>query len=310
MLIDWFTVAAQALNFVVLVWLLGRFLYKPVLKAVDAREKKIAAELSDAAAKETQAEAQRAEFQRKNEEFDRQRAELLKKATDEAKAERDRLLEEARKAADALTGKRQEAMRIEAVNLDQAIRRRTQEEVFAIARKALTDLATTSLDARMTEVFLRRFRDMDGRAKAALGEAAKKGPDPALVRSAFELPPEQRAAVQDALNRAFSADVRIRFDTAPDLVSGIDLTAGGHKVGWSIADYLGSLEAAVAELLKGTDARDAPAPKPDAKGLGADASREPRPKAEAKAEANASAEPRTEAKAESKPIAPIEARSP
>jgi F-type H+-transporting ATPase subunit b len=39
MLIDWFTVAAQAINFLILVWLLKRFLYKPVLNAVDAREK-------------------------------------------------------------------------------------------------------------------------------------------------------------------------------------------------------------------------------------------------------------------------------
>jgi len=51
MLIDWFTVGAQALNFIILVWLLKRFLYKPILGAVDAREKRIAAELADAAAR-------------------------------------------------------------------------------------------------------------------------------------------------------------------------------------------------------------------------------------------------------------------
>ncbi len=55
MLIDWFTVGAQALNFVILVWLMRRFLYKPILHAIDAREKKIAAELADAAAKKAEA---------------------------------------------------------------------------------------------------------------------------------------------------------------------------------------------------------------------------------------------------------------
>ena len=48
MLIDWFTVAAQALNFLILVWLMKRFLYKPILNAIDAREKLIAKELADA----------------------------------------------------------------------------------------------------------------------------------------------------------------------------------------------------------------------------------------------------------------------
>ena len=162
MLIDWFTVGAQALNFLILVWLLKRFLYKPILDAIDAREKRIAAELADADAKKAEAQKERDEFQHKNEEFDQQRAALLSKATDEAKAERQRLLDEARKAADALSAKRQEALRSDAQNLNQAIRRRTQQEVFAIARKALTDLATTSLEERMGEVFTRRLRD-DGR---------------------------------------------------------------------------------------------------------------------------------------------------
>ena len=110
MLIDWFTVGAQALNFLILVWLLKRFLYKPILHAIDAREKRIAAELADADAKRAEAEKARDEFQRKNEEFDRQRAALLSQATDEANAERQRLLDEARKAADALGAKRQDTL--------------------------------------------------------------------------------------------------------------------------------------------------------------------------------------------------------
>ena len=96
MLIDWFTVGAQALNFLILVWLMKRFLYKPILDAIDAREKRIAAELADADAKKAEAKKERDEFQHKNEEFDQQRAALLTKATDEAKAERQRLLDEAR----------------------------------------------------------------------------------------------------------------------------------------------------------------------------------------------------------------------
>ena len=190
MLIDWFTVGAQALNFLILVWLLKRFLYKPILDAIDAREKRIAAELADAAAKEAEAKKERDEFQHKNEEFDQQRAALLSKATDEANAERQRLLDEARRAADALSATRQDALRNDAHHLNQAIVRRTQQEVFAIARKALADLATTSLEERLGEVFTRRLREMDGKAKEGLAKALKTASSPALVRSAFDLPAE------------------------------------------------------------------------------------------------------------------------
>jgi F-type H+-transporting ATPase subunit b len=288
-LIDWFTVGAQALNFLILVWLLRRFLYKPILHAIDAREKRIAAELADADAKKAEAQRERDEFQHKNEEFDQQRAALLRQATDEARAERRRLLDEARQAADALSAKRQETLRNDARNLNQAISRRAQEEVFAIARKALTDLATVSLEERLGEVFTRRLREVDGRAKAGLAEALKTASEPALVRSAFELPAEQRGAIQNALNETFSAEIRVRFETAPDLISGIELTANGRKVAWSIADYLESLQNGVAELLKERD-------KPDAKA-------EARPDAKAEAEPDAKAVPKAEPKPEAKPDA-------
>jgi F-type H+-transporting ATPase subunit b len=253
MLIDWFTVGAQALNFIILVWLLKRFLYKPILDAIDAREKRIAAELADADAKKAEAQRERDAFQHKNELFDQQRATLLSNATEEAKVERQRLLGEARQAADALSAKRQEALRSDARNLGNAIRRHTQQEVFAIARKALTDLATTSLEARMGEVFIHRLHEMDGQAKAGLAATFKTASDPALVRSAFDLPVEQRTAIQNALNETFPPEIRVRFETAPDLISGIELTINGQKVAWSIADYLASMETSVGELLKQTD---------------------------------------------------------
>lgn len=249
MLIDWFTVGAQALNFIILVWLLKRFLYKPILDAIDVREKRIATELADADAKRAGAQQERDEFGRKNDEFDRQRAGLLSQVVDEAKAERQRLVEEARQVADTLSAKRMEALRDEARNLNQAIGRRTQQEVFAIARKALMDLATTSLEERLGDVFTRRLREMDEQAKQSLAEALKASSEPALVRSVFELPAEQRAKIGTAINETFAADIPIRFETAPDLISGIELTANGQKVAWSIADYLTSLEEGVGELL-------------------------------------------------------------
>ncbi|MGE0113412.1 MAG: F0F1 ATP synthase subunit delta [Steroidobacteraceae bacterium] len=250
MLFDWFTVGAQALNFVILVWLLKRFLYKPILDAIDAREKQIAETLADSAAKQAEAQKERDEFRHKNDEFDQQRAALLSKATNEAKEERQRLLDLARQAADALSVQRQETLRHDAHHLNQAISRRTQQEVFAIAQKALMDLAGTGLQDRMIEVFTSRLRALNGETKTALARALTATSDPVLIRSAFELPAEQRNAIQHALNEVFSADIHLRFETAPDLVSGIELTTHGQKVAWSIADYLATLENSIGELLK------------------------------------------------------------
>ena len=259
MLIDWFTVIAQVINFLILVWLLKRFLYRPILDAIDAREKRIASALADADKTKIEAQKERDEYQHKNEEFDRQRAALLSKATDDAKAERLRLLDTARKDADAVRAKRQEALLSEQQTLSEAITRRARDEVFAITRKTLGDLATTSLEERMGEVFTRRLRELDGKTKETLAAAIMAASEPALLRSAFELPPEQRAAIQNALNETFSAEVNVSFETAPDMVSGIEFSTNGQKLAWSISDYLASLEEGVATLLKAQPHLDAKA---------------------------------------------------
>jgi len=266
MLIDWFTIIAQVLNFLILVWLLKRFLYKPILSAIDAREKKVVDELANADAKKAEAQKEKEEFKRKNEEFDQQRTALLNKAKDEAKAERQRLLEEVRKEASDLRSKQQEALRNDKQNLYQTISRRAQQEVFAIARKALKDLAGTSLEEHTVDAFAQRLRELKGEEKEQLASALSASTSPVLVRTAFDLPQVQRDLIKKTIKETLDIEIQARFETAPDLVSGIELTANGQKVAWSIADYLTSLEKSIDELLKEqpkSGARAKPEPKPD-----------------------------------------------
>jgi len=252
MLIDWFTVGAQALNFLILVWLMKRYLYQPVLNSIDAREKRIASQIAEAQAIEAAASMEREDLQHKNADFDEQRDALFAKATDEAKIERQRLMDEAGKAADAMSAQRDVSRQNEARNLTQVISQRTQQEVFAIARKTLGDLATMDLEKSIVAVFTQRLRDLDIPAKDKLAAAIKEASESVVVHSAFELPPEERLNVQKTINETFSADVSLQFETVPEIVSGIELSIRGQKLAWSIADYLSSLETGVDELLKKT----------------------------------------------------------
>jgi F-type H+-transporting ATPase subunit b len=247
--IDWFTVVTQAINFLILVWLLKRFLYKPILHAIDQREKGIANQLAEAEAKKAEAQKERDDFQHKSEAFDQESAALLKKVTDEAAAERQHLLDDARKDADSLRAKRQEALRNEHDNLSQEITRWTQKEVFSIARKTLADLATASLEEKMSEAFVARLRALSGAAKEQLAAALKSSQHPVRVCSAFDLPSAQRSAIESAVKEAFATDIQIQFETSPELVSGIELSTNGQKVAWSIADYLATLAKSAGELL-------------------------------------------------------------
>lgn len=249
MLIDWFTVIAQTLNFLILVWLMKRYLYKPILHAIDQREKLIAKELADAAATQSDAQKEREEFQQKNESFDQQRAALMSKATDEAKAERQRLLDEARQAADDLSAERLENLRNDVRNMNQDITLRTQQEVFAISRKVLTDLADSSLEKRILDLFIGKLKAIHGEEKDQLTAAIKVTHNPVVVRTSFDLSAELSATTERAIKDTFGMEIQIRFETSPDLIGGIELVTDGHMLSWSIADYLKSMENGISELL-------------------------------------------------------------
>lgn len=269
MLIDWFTVFAQVLNFLVLVWLMQRFLYKPILRAIDAREKRVADALAEADRKKAEAQTERDAFLRKNEDFERQRAELMGQMNDEVESERFRLLDEARQAAAALRDKRMEALRSDAQALGQDIRLRAQQEVFAIARKTLEDLAAASLEERMAELLVRRLRALDEKEKGELRRAFTGEGGPVLVRSAFALSEAQRGAIEGAVRDVSASGAAVCFEVAPDLVSGIELLANGRKVAWNISDYLLSLEKGLGELLDAHSRREVliePAPAEDGPG--------------------------------------------
>ena len=90
---------------------------------------------------------------------------------------------------------------------------------------------------------------MDSQTKECFAAALKAAAQTAFVHSAFVLPDAQRATIQVALNQTLSADIKLHFETAPELVSGIEITAGGQKIAWSIRNYLASMEKSVDELL-------------------------------------------------------------
>jgi F-type H+-transporting ATPase subunit b len=101
----------------------------------------------------------------------------------------------------------------------------------------------------MSEIFIGRLREMDGKAKAVLGAALKSTPAGGVVRSRFDLATSSQAAIQNALNESFSAAIALRFETIADAICGIELTAGGQKLTWSVAGYLDELEDKAGALL-------------------------------------------------------------
>ncbi|MDB5337253.1 MAG: synthase chain [Planctomycetaceae bacterium] len=249
MLLDGFTVGAQLVNFLLLVWLLKRFLYRPILDAIATREQRIAAQLQDAEQQKAAARLEREDFQHKNEVFNEERESLVRKMTAEVKLERLRLLEEARTAAATLRDGFTEKLKQEWQAWQREIIQRTQREVFAMTRRTLQDLANANLEDQILAVLIRRLHELDPAEKAKLSTLSDAAAHPVQVRSGTELNPVQRDLIQAAFAETLGIQSVPRFETVPENLCGIEIVFDGHKISWSVADYLATLEQSLRELV-------------------------------------------------------------
>ena len=148
----------------------------------------------------------------------------------------------------------------------EALAQRAQGEVLDIARRALGDLADASLEDRMVDAFVRRWRALGPQAAAALG-AGTGGPPTLVVRSAFALNPAQQDAIRAAVAQTWP-QAAPSFEIRPDLIAGIELASDGHAVSWNLQDYLASVARAYDETLRAIDPPPAASEAPVATGGG------------------------------------------
>ncbi|MCP1335299.1 F0F1 ATP synthase subunit delta [Futiania mangrovi] len=249
MQIDWITVAAQAVNFLVLVWLLKRVLYAPITRAMARREERIAARLADArdARQTAETEAEALKTARKALDDDRQR--ILAEAREEARALEAQLEEEARAAA----AEEREAWRAE-VEKDRMeflrdLRHAAAHHIHALGRDVLRDLADADLDARVAQRFLDALSALDAAAARRLAQGAEEDGGRVQVASAFDLPQAVKASITRAVHRLTGTATEVLYARAPDLVLGVRLQAGGQTVEWTLAAHLDRLEAAMDRAL-------------------------------------------------------------
>jgi F-type H+-transporting ATPase subunit b len=247
MQINWFTVIAQILNFLVLVWLMKRYLYKPILGMIDTREKKIAGQLADAKATKSEAKAEQYEFNKKNQVFDQQKKDLMDKAIAEVGVQSQKLLAEAKSNAKVLQDKLEKAAKDQQADVNHQLEKKTEKEVLAITKKVLADLADVDFEAQSVHMFIKRINGLKEAEKDAFIKALHPASGSILVQSAFDLPQKQQTEIKGAVTKMLGSKPSFEFKTAPGLIGGIELTTKGFNLGWNIAAYVNSFEKSIDE---------------------------------------------------------------
>ena len=250
MLIDWFTVGAQIINFLVLIWLLKRFLYKPLQAALALRDKTIADNLNSAAAAKAEAETERLAFQQNNQELERNKSQLLIEAQESAERLRQQLLDQARKSVDAQQAEWEQLLRQERAVFFEQLGKQLQQEVQLIARRFLQELAGADLEEQMVRAFINRLNQPDALSQLALDELLQGSDKQIVVRSTFRFSEKLQQLVKETLVKKTSAADTIVFEQSPELLCGIELLAQGKKISWTLDQYFAGLRQNVEKILE------------------------------------------------------------
>ncbi len=247
--IDWVTVAAQVVNFLILVFLLKRFLYNPVIRVMDRREQRISDRLERARTREEEAESLAEEYEQAQQALAAERDRQLEAARQEAETTRQRLIDEARSEVAARRRQWREALSSEQERVEHALHRQVVESVTDIARQVLDDLADESLEDRILERFIARLEaDGDVSQDDLASLLDEKGS--LLVRSRFEIGEAARTRLSEALENRLGRAPELRVETDDSLICGIALEGQGQRIGWSIDGYLDRVDRQLGNLLE------------------------------------------------------------
>lgn len=251
MQIDWFTVGAQIANFLILVFLLKRFLYGPVIRAMDARQKRVTDRLREAEEREEAADERQQELEEKHRDLDARRAEFLEEARQEAGDRRHELLAEVREEVEAHRQRWRRELDQERETFLRDLRDETAGWVARAVRRALHELADAELEERMISVFQDRIGELDAWQREQLIETARSSSEPFALVTSFELGEERREALRSTLEEILGTSIELRSAQSAELVCGIELRTPSTAVSWSVDAFADDLSERIDERLRG-----------------------------------------------------------
>lgn len=237
---DWTTFALEGLNFLVLMWILTRFLYRPVLGVLDARQKAVAGQVEAARQLRADADAVKAQYEARLADWSKEREQARQAMERELAAERAKRLDDIKLDLEAQRAQARQRDAAAATLHEQALARVANENAYRQVSAMLQRLACAALTERIVAVVVEDLAHWDESQRAVLRDAAAAiGPDEAItVTSAHPLDQAARARLAQALQALLGRAAGLQFVVDAALLAGLRVAAGSCLLQASLADEL------------------------------------------------------------------------
>lgn len=247
MQIDWFTTGAQMVNFLVLVWILKKLLYRPVIHAMERREQGLANRQQQLEAQLKDAEQLKQQYELCLQQLKMEQDAVLTRIKQQAEDERSQRLAQLDQEIQQKKKEFSEQMDKEHDEWGQTIARAIAQQAVQIGTKILNELADRSLEEQIIEHFFASLAQLPDREREIL-HAAITREHKVRIFTGFALPEPLQNTIRARL--ADIAVCEIAFAQRKNLLCGISLEAGGRSWEWNVERYLTDVDDELAQLAR------------------------------------------------------------
>ena len=237
-MIDWFTVAVQAVNFLILVWVLKIILYRRILKTMDDREADLRRRFHEADELRRQAEDRARSLDEARAAWRREHQRRLDQARDEVQQEKQARAREAREDVEARRRRWLASLAREQEGFLDAFGRETGESAVSAVRSAFKEMADTDLETRLFDNFQARLRALPDDERDRLRSEAREHDGACRMETAFPVEDGRRREIRRSLSDLLDREPELEWATRPELLCGVRFRIGGLTAGWNLAQYL------------------------------------------------------------------------
>lgn len=249
MLINWFTVVAQIINFLILVVLLQRFLYQPILQVIKKRQALIDEQWQEAKLAQSQAQIEADNYRQQQQKLQFKEARIMEDMRQKVDGEYHHLLTQVRQEVEEIRVNWQSGLLQEQNDFLQSLKQKIVQQTHLIVHRVLADLASADLETQILNRFCQRLQQIDPAQRQLIHQSLQHTSQPIIIYSSFEIPPIYRQTIMNFFHGEIGINHQLEFKISPDLICGIQIQLVDHLIAWNIDDYLQNLESHFSQSL-------------------------------------------------------------